>query len=125
MGLRLRGQLMILCCFLVGISLGIISYFNVGVFRLSFLADEEQRLRAMGLRTSERVVEEVVADYLGPSGDLSEAVRTGQYDGSFDFRSVPGLRYFELWDARGQTILRSGQSAEPVPKSQELSLIHI
>jgi len=120
LGLRLRGQLMILCCFLVGISLGIISYFNVGVFRLSFLADEEQRLRAMGLRTSERVVEEVVADYLGPSGDLSEAVRTGQYDGSFDFRSVPGLRYFELWDARGQTILRSGQSAEPVPKSQEI-----
>ena len=111
---------MILCCFLVGISLGIISYFNVGVFRLSFLADEEQRLRAMGLRTSERVVEEVVADYLGPSGDLSEAVRTGQYDGTFDFRSVPGLRYFELWDARGQTILRSGQSAEPVPKSQEI-----
>ena len=56
MGLRLRGQLVILCCFLVGISLSIISYFNVGVFRLSFLADEEQRVRALGLRTGERII---------------------------------------------------------------------
>lgn len=120
MGLRLRGQLMILCCFLVGISLGIISYFNVGVFRLSFLADEEQRLRAMGMRTSERIVEEIVSGYLGPSGELSEAVHSGDYDASFDFRSVPGLRYFELWDARGETILRSGQSADPVPNRVEI-----
>lgn len=120
MGLRLRGQLVILCCFLVGISLSIISYFNVGVFRLSFLADEEQRVRALGLRTGERIIDQVVNDYLGPYGDLSQAVREGELDSGFDFRSVPGLRYFELWDARGETILRSGQTAEPVPKKREI-----
>jgi two-component system phosphate regulon sensor histidine kinase PhoR len=119
-GLRLRGQLMTLCCILVGISLGIIAYFNVGVFRLSFLADEEQRLRAMGLRTGERITEQVVADYLGPHGNLTEAVRTGEFDSTFDFRSVPGLRYFELWDAKGDTILRSGQSSDPVPQKKEI-----
>jgi two-component system, OmpR family, phosphate regulon sensor histidine kinase PhoR len=119
-GFRLRGQLMILCFFLVGISLGIIAYFNVGVFRLSFLADEEQRLRAIGLRTGERVIDEVVSGYLGPQGDLSEAVRSGEFDSTFDFRSVPGLRYFELWDARGETILRSGESASAVPRKTEI-----
>ena len=62
---------MTLCFVLVGISLGIISYFNVGVFHLSFLADEEQRLRAVGLRTGERIVDEVVSGYLGAHGDLA------------------------------------------------------
>lgn len=119
MGLRLRGQLMILCFVLMGISLGIIAYFNVGVFRLSFLADEEQRLRASGLRTSERILEDVVAEYFTPSGELRP---TNQSDSptSFDFRSVGGLRYFEMWDARGDIILRSGQSAEPIPQRQEI-----
>lgn len=116
MGLRLRGQLMILCCFLVGISLGIISYFNVGVFRLSFLADEEQRLRALGLKAGERILDEVLAPNLAEDGELSAA----HGEKGFDFRTVPGLRYYELWDSRGDVVVRSGQSADPVPMRHEI-----
>ncbi len=110
---------MILCFGLMGISLGIIAYFNVGVFRLSFLADEEQRLRASGLRTSERILDEVVADFVGRSGALE--ISSGKNPVSvFDFRSVPGLRYFELWDRNGQVLLRSGESTAPIPQKDAL-----
>lgn len=110
---------MILCFGLIGISLGIIAYFNVGVFRLSFLADEEQRLRASGLRTSERILEEVANDYFDTQGALSPTARPGS-ESNFDFRSVPGLRYFELWDRRGEVIIRSGQAAREVPQKREI-----
>jgi two-component system, OmpR family, phosphate regulon sensor histidine kinase PhoR len=110
---------MILCFGLIGISLSIIAYFNVGVFRLSFLADEEQRLKASGLRAGERILEEVVNAYVGAEGKFS-VLREKDSDSVFDFRSVPGLRYFELWDRSGQVILRSGEASEEVPQKKAL-----
>lgn len=108
---------MTLCFCLIGISLGIIAYFNVGVFRLSFLADEEQRLRATGLRAAERIVDEVLGKSLDSQGHL---IRTDLGKQSqFDFRSVSGLRYFELWDENGQVLLRSGEAGD-APEKEEL-----
>ena len=119
MGLRLRGQLVFLCFCLIGVSLGIIAYFNVSVFGLSFLTDEGQRLRASGMRTSDRILDEVVADFLveskpaGVKGDEREVK-------PFDFRSAPGLRYFELWDSSGKILLRSGESANQLPLKESI-----
>ncbi len=59
MGLRLRSQLMIIFVGLISIALAIVAYFNIGVFRLSFLADEEQRLRY----TSARVADLMLRDF--------------------------------------------------------------
>lgn len=115
MGLRLRGQLMILCFGLMGISLSIIAYFNIGVFRLSFLADEEQRLRATGQRTGERIMGEVLADALGRSTKTGLTFRSSSVK-DFDFRSVPGLRYFELWDTRGSVMMRAGITTQDIPQ---------
>ena len=119
MGLRLRGQLVFLCFCLIGVSLGIIAYFNVSVFGLSFLTDEGQRLRASGTRTSERILDEVVADYLV---DFEDRRATGaeREVNKFDFRSVPGLRYFELWDSDGRVLFRSGETAGDVPLKQNI-----
>ncbi|HIB64568.1 MAG TPA: HAMP domain-containing histidine kinase [Phycisphaerales bacterium] len=119
MGLRLRGQLMILCFGLIGLSLGIIAYFNVGVFRLSFLADEEQRLRAAGLRAGRRIMEEVVQDYISSNGQFVP-VKEGDDSRNFDFRVVPGLRYFELLDKSGRVIMRSGQGSNELPKKNRI-----
>jgi len=110
---------MILCFGLMGVSLGIIAYFNVGVFRLSFLADEEQRLRASGLKTGERILSEVVDRYLDREGRLNPQQQGGS-DAAFDFRMVPGLRYFELWDHNGRVILRSGESAKVIPQKNTI-----
>lgn len=121
MGLRLRGQLMFLCFGLIGISLGIIAYFNVGVFRLSFLADEEQRLRALGLKAGERIMDEVLANYLGAVGGLEEGIQKSDPDKLFDFRTIPGLRYYELWDHEGKVLLRSGVATEEIP--QKLTIV--
>lgn len=108
---------MIICFGLVGISLGIIAYFNVGVFHLSFLADEEQRLRAGGYKAGQRILAEVLDRVL-----MEDAVVPVQEpdEVNFDFRSVPGLRYFEVWDTDGNVLLRSGQAAEELPQKRLL-----
>lgn len=118
MGLRLRGQLMFLCFGLMGISLGIIAYFNIGVYRLSFLADEEQRLRAIGLRSAQKLVDQIMSQSR-PTVDGGLAWNPEQ-DSDFDLRGVPGLRYFELWDVTGRVVMRAGVSASEVPQKPEL-----
>lgn len=104
---------MILCFGLIGLSLGIIAYFNVGVFKLSFLADEEQRLMANGLKTGRRIVDEVVRNFVSSTGELTP-VQSDEAQ-PFDFRVVPGLRYFELLDKDGRVLMRSGESADKLP----------
>lgn len=118
MGFRLRGQLMVLCLGLMGISLGIIAYFNIGVLRLSFIVDDEQRLRSVGVQTAERITHDLVDAY------LSKALPSEQTDGdsvaSFDLHSVPGLTYFELFDSDGEMLFRSGQSSDALARQSEL-----
>jgi signal transduction histidine kinase len=114
MGLRLRAQIMTLFVVLIGLSMAVIAYFNVGVFRLSFLADEEQRLRHLGLQAGERVLDHIVPIYLHP-----ELARKGAKD-DFDQSKIPGLRYYELWDTKGGVLYRSGQTGPPLPLKEEL-----
>lgn len=118
MGLRLRGQLMFLCFGLMGISLGIIAYFNIGVFRLSFLADEEQRLRAVGLRAGQRLIAQIVKE--STASATSQLSLNSNLQEDFDIHSVPGLRYFELWDVSGRVLIRAGITAPEVPQKKEL-----
>jgi signal transduction histidine kinase len=113
MGLRLRAQIMTLFVVLIGLSMAVISYFNIGVFRLSFLADEEQRLRHLGLQAAERITDYLVPMYLAP-GALQHA------DVELDTSKIPGLRYYELWDLRGNVLYRSGESEALMPMKVEL-----
>ncbi len=111
MGTRLRGQIMTIFFGLIGISIAIIVYFNVGVFKLSFLADEEQRLKHLGLKAGERILDEVVPTYMGTGRFESR----GQMLDSSPLTTTPGLRYFELWDYQGRVLMRSGSSEQELP----------
>lgn len=112
MGLRLRSQLLTLFFVLIGLSLAVIAYFNIGVYRLSFLADEEQRLRHLGMRVAQRILDQVAPAYLNPDAprDAGKSI-----DATFDQSKVPGLRYFELWDADGSVLFRSGETGPSLP----------
>lgn len=118
MGKRLRGQLMVIFFTLIGISMAIIAYFNIGVFRLSFLADEEQRLRHLGLKAGQRILDTITPGYMltgqfGPADQhrLDEA----------EIENIPGLRYYELWDADGDVVLRAGTyDGAPLPQKDSL-----
>jgi signal transduction histidine kinase len=116
MGLRLRSQIMTLFVVLIGLSMAVIAYFNIGVFRLSFLADEEQRLRHLGLQAGERILDYVVPLYLGPQ----KAHPGGVSDRELDLSKIPGLRYYELWDLSGGVLYRSGETGAPLPMKEEL-----
>lgn len=116
MGLRLRFQLFVLCFGLLGLSLAIISYFNVGVFRLSFLADEEQRLRHQGNKASLEIL-----DHLGSvnfSNLGAEGLKQIRIPGNL-FRSS-GLRYIELWDYQGRVLWRTGETHAELPSKSLL-----
>ena len=111
MGLRLRFQLFVLCFGLLGLSLTIISYFNIGVFRLSFLSDEEQRLKYKAQKASLEIVDKsgpldilTGAPALGESLELPESL----------FRTS-GLRYVELWDYQGKVLWRNGETHSELP----------
>lgn len=105
---------------LIGLSMAVIAYFNIGVFRLSFLADEEQRLRHLGMQAGDRVLESVVPLYLAPPRLAGVAQPPPPVVGEFDAAKVPGLRYFELWDLDGGVIYRSGESGTELPMKEEL-----
>lgn len=113
MGLRLRAQIMTLFVILIGLSMAVVSYFNIGVFRLSFLADEEQRLRHLGLQASERIADYLIPMYLTPE-------KLGAENVELDTSKIPGLRYYELWDLRGEVLYRSGESDAVLPMKDEL-----
>ncbi len=117
MGLRLRTQIMTLFVVLIALSIAVVSYFNVGVLRLSFLADEEQRLRHLGLRASEAIQADVVPHYLD-SASMDRPTSGAQTPLEVD--RLPGLRYFELWDVNGGVLYRSGASEETLPLKEEL-----
>lgn len=116
MGLRLRAQIMTLFVVLIGLSMAVIAYFNIGVFRLSFLADEEQRLRHLGLQAGERILDYVVPLYL-TSMSRPGAASAGK---DLDLSKIPGLRYYELWDLDGSVLYRSGQAGTVLPMKEEL-----
>ncbi len=120
MGLRLRAQIMGLFVVLIGLSMAVIAYFNIGVFRLSFLADEEQRIRHLGLQAGDRILESVVPLYLAPPRPPVGASPRPETSESFEASKVPGLRYFELWDLEGGVIYRSGQTGPELPLKDEL-----
>lgn len=101
---------------LIGLSMAVVGYFNVGVFRLSFLADEEQRLKHLGLQAAERTLESLVPVYLG--GQAEQARVSEEFDPS----KMPGLRYFELWDLDGGTLYRSGTAGVELPLKQQLMM---
>lgn len=116
MGTRLRSQIMTIFFGLIGISIAIIVYFNVGVFKLSFLADEEQRLRHLGLKAVERILDDVMPSYIGTGEFKSD----GHMVGNSPLASTPGLRYFELWDYQGRVLMRSGSSDHEIPNKDSL-----
>ncbi len=117
MGIRLRTQLMVIFVGLLSIALAIVAYFNVGVFRLSFLADEEQRLRYLGQRAADRVLESLAP--LGADGQAAAEGRTSAHI-FFEQPEFPGLRYFEVWDHQGLTLFRSGEVSEELPGKEVL-----
>jgi signal transduction histidine kinase len=100
---------------LIGLSMAVIAYFNIGVFKLSFLADEEQRLRHLGLQAGERILEYIVPLYLAPPKGQSSFS-----DRDFDQAKIPGLRYYELWDLSGGVLYRSGETGPGLPMKEEL-----
>lgn len=103
---------------LIGLSMAVIAYFNIGVFRLSFLADEEQRIRHLGQQAGDRVLQSVVPLYLAPPAGAASSPSPPREE--FDASKVPGLRYFELWDLEGGVIYRSGESRAELPLKEEL-----
>ncbi len=113
MGLRLRAQIMSLFVVLIGLSMAVIAYFNIGVFRLSFLADEDQRLRHLGLQASERILDYIAPAYLSPAAQSFE-------ERELDTSKIPGLRYYELWDLKGRVLYRSGETGSVLPLKEEL-----
>lgn len=114
MGLRLRAQIMTLFVVLIGLSMAVIAYFNIGVFRLSFLSDEEQRLRHLGLQAGERILATIVPTYLDPQP------AGVPLDHDFDQSKIPGLRYLELWNLSGEVIYRSGETGPALPSKDDL-----
>ncbi len=118
MGRRLRTQIVTLFVVLIALSVAVVAYFNVGVLRLSFLADEEQRLRHLGLRASEAIQSEFVPVYLGqaPASQIPE----GNSQPNLEVSKLPGLRYFELWDTNGSVLYRSGATDEELPLKDEI-----
>ncbi len=117
MGLRLRTQIMTLFVVLIGLSMAVVSYFNIGVLKLSFLADEEQRLRHLGLRASETIQNDLVPVYLGQL-DPSRVLPSSHQ--GLEVSKLPGLRYYELWDVDGGVLYRSGASEDKLPLKDEL-----
>ena len=117
MGLRLRAQIMTLFVVLIGLSMAVVAYFNIGVFRLSFLADEEQRLRHLGMQAGERVLDHLLPLYLRP--ELAASLPADVED-KFDENKIPGLRYYELWDVNGGVLYRSGESSRELPMKEDL-----
>lgn len=109
---------MILFFFLIGISTGIVAYFNVGVFRLSFLADEEQRMRHLAQKSGQRIVDVLGSSYFDTGNKFNAQGKKSL--GDFGLENTPGLRYFELWDDRGAVILRCGGVAAELPQKDSL-----
>ena len=107
---------MTLFVILIGLSMAVIAYFNIGVFRLSFLADEEQRLRHLGLQAGERILDYVVPLYLAGGSHLAPDAQ----DKDPDLGKIPGLRYYELWDLNGAVLYRSGQTGAALPMKEDL-----
>lgn len=106
---------MILFVTMIGLSMAVIAYFNVGVFRLSFLADEEQRLRHLGQQVSENLI-----PYLGIDFTSERLAQDALSTESLDRSKLPGLRYYELWDAQGKVLFRSGRHSADLPLREAL-----
>lgn len=115
MGLRLRQQIIILFVALIALSIVVVSYFNIGVFRLSFLADEDHRLRHLGQQTADKILAYLGPIYLEPNG--ATGIGPSQ---NFDYNKVPDLRYFELWSPDGKVLYRAGRVEDELPLRESL-----
>ena len=119
MGFRLRGQLFILCFSLIGVSLVTLAYFNISAFRLSFFTDEEQWLKAKGLKVANDVRQKFIENKTD-SQHFYTLSSVQQAFKSVNIRTTHGLSHLELWDKKGEIIFRSGNEPQQLIQKQRL-----
>ncbi len=116
MGLRLKGQMLLLCFVLFSIALAIVSYFNLSVMALSSARAAEEAARS----TAASVLNHLLSQTTLSGEDPVEQLAARHEEVVEYLKEIPDLKAFELMNSRGESMMSFG----PIqPTGEELEAL--
>lgn len=117
MGLKLKGQMLLLFLFLYVIALAILIYFNVTLLTQANTVRAQEQARSEAIDVLHKILE------LIPQGPSSQGILDLATQGYGDLAAMldeqQGIRYLELFDINGQIIFRYGRSGQEFPRRKQ------